>query len=73
LRRVVWQKFTDVSEVHAASIIKVMSDYQTTRGNNPEDSRLCTHSLQKLHKTHANDTFTDIYNIVKIHVEVYVT
>jgi hypothetical protein len=50
LRRVVWQKFTDVSEVLVASIISIalmmeaastsetsVSFYQTTRRNNPED------------------------------------
>jgi hypothetical protein len=45
LRRVVWNKFTDVSEVLAASIIRVMMEaavnfYHTTRRNNAEDSRL---------------------------------
>jgi hypothetical protein len=54
-RRVVWQKFTDVSEVLAASIIRAIialmmeasstcetsvSFCQTTRCNNPEDSHL---------------------------------
>jgi hypothetical protein len=36
LRRVVWQKFTDVSDAFAASNT---ATYQTTRRNNPEDSR----------------------------------
>jgi hypothetical protein len=53
LRRIVWQKFIDVSEVLAASIIirvvmmKLASIYETsvnfyltTRRNNPEDSHL---------------------------------
>jgi hypothetical protein len=55
LRRVVWYKFTDVSEVLAASIIRaiialmmevgttsetLVRIYQTTRRNNPEDSHL---------------------------------
>jgi hypothetical protein len=49
LRRVVWWKFTDVSEVLAASVIQhspvdkgtsetSVNFYQTTRRNNPEDS-----------------------------------
>jgi hypothetical protein len=56
LRCVVWYKFTDVSEVLAASIIRTMiiglmmeaastseksvNFYQTTQSNNPEDSHL---------------------------------
>jgi hypothetical protein len=51
LHRVVWYKFTDVSEVLAASIIRAMSEaastcettvniYQTTWHNNPEDGHL---------------------------------
>jgi hypothetical protein len=51
LRRVVWEKFTDVSEVLAASIIRAMTKaanicetsvnfYQTAQHNNPEDSHL---------------------------------
>jgi hypothetical protein len=49
LRRVAWQKFTDVSEVLAASIIRAMTVstsetsenfYHTTRRNFPEDNRL---------------------------------
>jgi hypothetical protein len=51
LRSVVWQKFTDVSEVLAASVIALMMKaartsetlvnfYQTTRRYNPEDSHL---------------------------------
>jgi mannose-6-phosphate isomerase class I len=54
LNRVVWQKFTDVSEVLAASIIiglimeaasasdTSVNFYQTTWRNNPEDSHLHT-------------------------------
>jgi hypothetical protein len=55
LRRLVWYKFTDVLEVLAASIIRVMSGdrdrkhlwnvgkhYRTTWCNNPEDSHLLT-------------------------------
>jgi hypothetical protein len=39
--RVVWQKFTNVSEVLAASIIRAMSDaLMMTRRYNPEDSHL---------------------------------
>jgi hypothetical protein len=49
LRRVVWQKYTDVSEVLAASIIRPIMEaagtsktsvnfYQSTRSNNPVDS-----------------------------------
>jgi hypothetical protein len=47
LRRVVWLKFTDVSEVLAASIIRAM-----THRNNPEQSHLharCRENL-KPHK-----------------------
>jgi hypothetical protein len=52
LRRVVWYKFTDISEVLAASIIRAMmmeaasisetsvNFYQTTQRNIPEDSHL---------------------------------
>jgi hypothetical protein len=55
LHRVLWYKFTDVSEVLAASITRVMiarmmevastyetsvNLYQTTRRNKPEDSHL---------------------------------
>jgi hypothetical protein len=54
LSRVVWQKFTDVSEVLAASIISTIAlmmeaastfetsvkFYKTIRCNNPEDSHL---------------------------------
>jgi hypothetical protein len=56
LRRVIWQKFTDISEVLAASIIRAMSDalmmeaasvsetsvkfYQTARRNIPGDDHL---------------------------------
>jgi hypothetical protein len=51
LRRVFWQKFADVSEVLAASIIRAMLEaastsetsadfYRTTRHNNPEDRHL---------------------------------
>jgi hypothetical protein len=61
-RRVVWQKFTDVSEVVYPSIIRPMSKmlnaestsetsvnvYQTTRRHNPEDSYL--HKLRRLWK-----------------------
>jgi hypothetical protein len=40
-RRVVWYKYTDVSDVPAASIIGVMIKvYQTTRRNISEDSHL---------------------------------
>jgi hypothetical protein len=59
-RRVVWWKFTNVSEVLAASIIwtiialmmeaartseTMVNFYQTTRRYNPEDSHLRTHSV----------------------------
>jgi hypothetical protein len=47
----VWQKFTNISEVLAASIIRAMImeaestsetsvNYQTTQHNNPEDSHI---------------------------------
>jgi hypothetical protein len=56
LRHVVWWKFTDVTELIAASIIRVTSKprapastsetsvnfYQTTRHNNPQDSHVHT-------------------------------
>jgi hypothetical protein len=55
---VVWEKFTNVSEVIVASIIRVMEAartsetfanfYQTTRRYNPEDSHLRTHRREKL-------------------------
>jgi hypothetical protein len=59
LRRVVWWKFTDVSEVIAASIIALMMKaantseksvnfYQTTRLNNTEDSHLHTRRRENL-------------------------
>jgi hypothetical protein len=59
LCRVVWLKFTDVSEVFAASIIALMRDeantfetsvnfYQTTRRNNLEDSHIHTRRRQNL-------------------------
>jgi hypothetical protein len=63
-RRVVWWKFTTVSEVLAASIIRAMimmmmmeaertseimvNFYQTTRRYNPEDSHLRTHRRENL-------------------------
>jgi hypothetical protein len=55
LRRVLWKKFTDVSEALTASITRTMkietantpetsvNFYQTTRRNIPEDSHLHTH------------------------------
>jgi hypothetical protein len=61
LRSAVWWKFTDVSEVLAASIIRVMialmikaastsemsvNFHQTTRRNNPEDSHLPQYALE---------------------------
>jgi hypothetical protein len=58
---VVWQKFTKVSEVFAASIIREMmmmeaarisetsvNLYQTTRRYNPEDGHLRTHRRENL-------------------------
>jgi hypothetical protein len=63
LRRVVWYKFTDVSVVLAASIIRAMialimeavstsetsvNFYHTTRHNNPEDSHLHTRRRENL-------------------------
>jgi hypothetical protein len=59
LRRVVWQKLTDVSEMRTAFIIRAMmvevvstsetsfSFYQTTRRNIPEDSHLYHTSLRE--------------------------
>jgi hypothetical protein len=58
-RRVVWYKFTNVSEVLAASIIALMMEaartfetllnfYQTIRCYNPEDSYLRTHRRENL-------------------------
>jgi hypothetical protein len=66
LRRVVWQKFTVVSEVLAAFIIRLMialmmggvstsetsaNFYQTTRRSIPEDSHLHTRRRENL-KSH---------------------
>jgi hypothetical protein len=65
LRSVVWQKFIDVSEVLAASIIRAktlmmetartsetsVNVYQTTRCNIPEDSHLHTRRRENL-KSH---------------------
>jgi hypothetical protein len=63
LHHVVWQKFTDVSEILAASIIRALSAlmmeaastsetstnfYQTTRRNNSEDSHLHTRRRENL-------------------------
>jgi hypothetical protein len=66
LHHVVWYKFTDVSEVLDASIIRAMSAlmmeaastsetlvnfYQTRQHNNPEDSHLHTHHCENI-KSH---------------------
>jgi hypothetical protein len=60
LRRVVRQKFTDVSEVFSASIIRAIiantsgtsvNFYQTTRRNIPEESHLHTRRRENL-KSH---------------------
>jgi hypothetical protein len=63
LHHVVWQKFTDVSEILAASIIRSLSVlmmeaastsetsanfYQTTRRNNSEDSHIFTRRCENL-------------------------
>jgi hypothetical protein len=54
LRCVVWYKFTDVSELLAASIIRARSVvlsvtfYQATRRNIPEDSHFHTRRLENL-------------------------
>jgi hypothetical protein len=60
LRRVIWYKFTDVSEVLAASIIialmkeaegiseTLVNVYQTTWCNIPEDSHLHTRRRRNL-------------------------
>jgi hypothetical protein len=48
LRRVVWQNFTDVPEMLAASIIGTIAFYQTKRRNNAEDSHLHTHRGENL-------------------------
>jgi hypothetical protein len=58
LSRVLWQKFTDASEVLAASIIRAvkaastsessMNFYQTTRRNIPEESHLHTRRRENL-------------------------
>jgi hypothetical protein len=63
LRHVVWEKFTDISEVLAASIIRAVialmmeaastsetsvNFCQTAQRNNPEDSRPHTHRHEKL-------------------------
>jgi hypothetical protein len=65
LLRVVWCKFTEVSEVLAAFIIRAIAlieaerisemsvnFYQTTRHNIPEDSHLHTHRREKLKSHH---------------------
>jgi hypothetical protein len=66
LRRVVWQKFTDISKVLASSIIIIIialmmeaastsetsvNFYQITRRNNPEDGHLHTRHHENL-KSH---------------------
>jgi hypothetical protein len=60
LRRVVWYKFTDVSEVFVASIIRALTKkagstsetwvnfYEITRRNIPKDSHLHTRRREKL-------------------------
>jgi hypothetical protein len=51
LCRVVWQKFTDVSEVLTASIIwaeTLVNFYQTSRRYSPEDSHLRNHRRENL-------------------------
>jgi hypothetical protein len=58
---VVWQKFTDVSEVLTASIIRAI--YQTTRRNSPEDSHLHTHSRENL-KSQFCDLIISLLNSV---------
>jgi hypothetical protein len=69
LSRVVWYKFTDVSElsaamvsialtVEAASISETSANlYQTTRRNNPEDSHLhtCRRENLRSHKYDCGD------------------
>jgi hypothetical protein len=61
------EKFTDVSEVLVASIIRAMMEaastsetsvnfYQTTRRNNPEDSHLHTRRRENL-KSHVSVSF----------------
>jgi hypothetical protein len=57
LRRVIWWTFTDVSEVLATSIIRVIAlmIYQTTRRNIPEDSlHICRRDNLKSHSTSAS-------------------
>jgi hypothetical protein len=58
LRRVIWLKFTDVSEILVASIAQMMEAastsetsvnfYQNTWRNNAEDSHLHTHRSENL-------------------------
>jgi hypothetical protein len=62
LHHVAWQKFTDVTEVLVASIIRAITlmmeaastsktsetFYQTTWHNNPEDSHLVQESVSKI-------------------------
>jgi hypothetical protein len=67
LRRAVWWKFTDVSEMLAASIIRALmaeavstsetsfSIYQTTRRNIPEDTHLHTRSRENLKSSECKD------------------
>jgi hypothetical protein len=69
LRRVVSWKFTNVSEVLAASIIALVMEaartsetlvnvYQTTRRYNPDDSHLHTHRRENL-KSYSVTQFVD--------------
>jgi hypothetical protein len=59
LRRVLWYKLTDVSEVHIGPVIRAMMEaactsetsvnfYQTTRHNTPDDNHLHTLRHEKL-------------------------
>jgi hypothetical protein len=72
LRRLVWQKYTDISEVLAASITLMMETvstsetyvnlYQATRRDIPNDSQLhirCRENL-KSHDLHLNDKLVGI-------------
>jgi hypothetical protein len=56
VRPVVWYKFTNGSEVLAASFIRVNS-YQTIRRNNSKDSHLQTRRRENL-KSHNEVVFT---------------
>jgi hypothetical protein len=71
LRRVVWYKLTNVSDVFTASIITLMMEavstsemsvnfYHTKLRNIPEDSHIHTHRRQNLKYHHGNEPSVSI-------------